>query len=217
MGTLIALIPITYFSRQIFGIGYYRDENNFDYTFSEGTGRLRTALYIDFSQQYNRYLGNLIFETISTGSVGNIGITHYNYSVLLNGVEQSSYVHTYDPPATLRDSNFYPLANKDDNYTYRGIIRTTFLNSGIEMNQTAHFQLTVFILHGGEELTIYRADFTIMWLLVVLVISTIVVAGIAIGLGGHMKNLSRYKEEEKEKDDRFFEYLRTRNKNNNGD
>jgi len=207
MPIVIALTPIVFNFRNIFGIGIYNAEDDYFNSYSDGTAGINLHLHVkrkvDFAERYEI---NTFVEPISTGNVVNYGLLSINIFYLKDNSQVfSDSVQFGTPRSSYSVYQFNLKLVKYDKLTCYGVIEMSLETGGIPTNDTINFQLSIIVPLGVED---YRnIDLALYVLLFFHFFLYIIVPVVLIWIFKPIFGLS-YSEEVLKRDEKFFEYLR---------
>lgn len=196
--------------KEVFRIGIYDINENFQNTYSDGTGGF--SLYIEISHEVNnRYAIRPEFRSRSTGNVVNYGILSVDFQLLCVNQSTIGESISYSAPS----SSYVGYAarmelDKYDNFTCRGTVEVALEADGGPLNDTIDFQVNLIIPMSREDLInidlgIYSLFFFYFFLYVIIPLILVKVFKPVLGL--------KYNEDDAQKDEKFLRYIRGRAKN----
>ncbi len=205
----LSLIPVIHNIVDVLGLGRYNLNQDFNHSFTQGTGGVNIHLYLELTQD-DRYIAKVNFNTISTGSIDPVGIVHLEYSIYKNEDAEIYLNQTLVTPTNSIAKIHYNLqCAKFDVITCTGEVNIRFLENSIEKEVSIDYVLSVVITTTSVEIS--NNWFVIsMWLLV-----------LDFGIVGYLvviiaKTIRRiqfdkwYTEEHKKTDEAFFKKIRKR-------
>lgn len=207
---LIIVLGITFYFFinlfNIFDVTNYRTDDDFTIEYNEGYG----GINVDFRITHVRFAlfdSILIFKTISSNNIEEIGITKVSFEVYrdeelvwFNDLEFTEPI-IYD-----YDSFYINNVHLHDNISCIGEINTEFNVSGIVQYETINFRLN--IIMPVNPLDIKDVYFwNLIWIEYGLGVILVVLIGFITKIIQTWRRGAKYIEEEKIRDEEFWEYV----------
>ncbi len=192
---------------RFFDVSHYRTINDFTIDYNRGFG----GTNLDFQISYRNYASfdsTLIFQTISSEEIEEIGITKVSYDIYRD--EELIYYNdlNFPEPFTYRfDSFIINDINIHDNISCIGTINAQFNIGGIVQNETFNFILSIIMPVNPLEIR-YSHLQNSLWAGFGLVVAQLVIIGLISRIIMRWKREATYSEEAKKKDQEFFDYIR---------
>ncbi|MFX0026312.1 MAG: hypothetical protein ACFE8M_07840 [Candidatus Hermodarchaeota archaeon] len=203
----ILLMPVLNDFTAALGLGHYNTNNNFNISFSGGTG----GLHVDFDLQLTsdeRHTGTITCRTISSGSVQQIGITYISYTISRETQPMDHFTNSYDPPLiSFQRTHINLRCYKDSEIRCTGSANVKFLVGEIEQEGIIDFVLSITITFSSGESSYYWRIAEV-WLVILDAIGIIV---LIITLAKIIRGIQFdkwYTEEHRKEDEEFFEKIR---------
>jgi hypothetical protein len=205
--SFILLLPILYNFKLVLGIGYYHNNNDFNNDLVGGTGGLNInfdlVLTID-----DRYTGTVNFDTISSGSVDQIGIISISYTIYKDSQILVPYSNSFDPPINVFQRTHNNLnCEKDNIIKCQGTATVKFLVGTVEQEEVINFELRIIITLSSVEIE-YTWDVIIVWLQIFEYIVIFALILILVKIIRRIKFDKQYTEDMKKEDEEFFDNIR---------
>ena len=202
---LVALLPVIFNFRNIFGLGIYNKEDDYFNSYSDGTAGINLHLQLDHEFD-NRYAIYTDIEPISTGDVVNYGIL----SIIIHYFADSkpafaTSIQFGTPRSNCSVQRIFLKLFKNTNLSCSGTIEISLETGGIPINDTINFQLTFIVPISKEDyrnidLALYVLLFFHFFLFVIIPVVLLWIFKPVLGL--------TYTEEDKKRDEKFQMYLR---------
>lgn len=205
MLTLIALAPVMFNFRSIFGIGIYNVEDSFFITYTDGNGGINLHLHLEHEVN-DRYAISSWIEPMSTEDVVNYGLNSLNIQYLANnGIKYEDYLIFASPRVGYMYYSFRTDLIKNDNFTCRGTAEVALQAEGFPINETINFQLTFLIPLSRQDLinidlAIYSLFFLYFFLYVIVPVVLVKIFKPVLGF--------KYREDDVRKDENFLNFIR---------
>jgi len=190
----------------IYDVSHYRTVNDFTIDYSEGYGGVQVAFRISY-RNYAYFNSLLIFETISSQDVEEIGITRVSYDIFRdNQFLRDNILDFPEPIMEGIDSFIISGIGLHDNISCIGYIDAQFNVSGIVQYERIDFILSIIMPVNPLEIrqvhlmNLIWAEYGLGILIVVLLIFFFRIIQI-------WRREATYTPEEKKKDREFFEYI----------
>lgn len=190
----------------IFDVTHYRTNDDFTIDYNQGFG----GINVDFRITHDRFAqfdSILIFQTISSEDVEEIGITEVSFDVYRD--ERLIWYNDLDftdPVKYDYDSFVIVGIHLHDNISCRGAIKAKFNVEGIVQNETINFILSIIMPVNPLEIRdVYF--WNLIWIEYGLGVLLIVLIGFITKIIQTWRREATYTEEEKIRDDEFWEYI----------
>ena len=205
----IILIPVIHNIVDILGLGRYNLYQDFDHSFTQGTGGVNVNFYLELTQD-DRYIAKVNFNTISTGSIEPVGILHLEYSIYKNEDAEFYVNQTLGTPENSIGKIHYNLkCEKFDVITCTGDANIRFLENSIEKEVSIDYVLSAVITFTSVEIS--NNWFIIsMWLIL---LDCGIMGYLVIVLAKTIRRIQFekwYTEDHKKTDEAFFKKIRKR-------
>lgn len=190
----------------IFGVGDYETKKNYTIDYSQGTGGIKLGFYLSHNVA-DQFSGNLVFRTTSSGDVEVVGISTFNFNVYRDEYLSGSGVCNFTEPVEYYN---YPLiinaVEKNHNLSCRGDVDVKFDVGGVIQNETIHFEISIIMPIDPIEIrNLY--DISLFGVEILLIIILIAMIGYIGKIIISEKRKSRYPEEMKKRDEKFWDYI----------
>jgi len=197
----------------LLGIGDFNLEDDYIFTYSEGSGRLGIILSVDYQEGSSpggitrRFIGTLTLYTTSDENVQNIGISYVYYFILINNGASKFNERDLNPPITSYSIDYTFYLDKGDNITCEGVAIAKFNVQGIIQNETVNYDISILVPMSPSEIT-YQLGYPIIWLEVLDIAFIIALIYAIVRFGKSIKHDLKYTEEMRKKDEKFFRYIK---------
>ena len=190
----------------IFDVTRYRSNDDFTISYNQGFG----GIEVDFRMTHSRFAqfdSILIFQTISSEDIEEIGITEVSYDIYTgNRIIWYQDLDFTEPVKYDYDSFILNGIHKHDNISCIGTINAKFNVEGIVQNETINFVLSIIMPVNPLEIRdIYF--FNLIWIEYGLGILLIVLIGFITKIIQTWRREATYTEVEKKRDEEFWEYI----------
>ncbi|MFX1570965.1 MAG: hypothetical protein ACFFCV_21710 [Promethearchaeota archaeon] len=190
----------------IFDVRHYQTDNDFIIDYGEEYGGVNVNFQISY-QNYASFDSLLIFHTISSANVEEIGITKVSFDVYSDTTLVWLNDFNYDPPVTYEyDSFVIGGIGQYDNISCIGIIYAQFNVEGIVQNETLPFVLSIVMpvnpleIRDVHFMNLIWIEYGLGILLLVLVLLTFRTIQI-------WKREATYTDDEIKKDKEFWDFI----------
>ena len=194
----------------IYNLSEFTARKEFTVNHAQGSGILNSnfRFYHGWDDIYH---GQLDFKTSCTGGVEDFGLTELNISVYRDEISQLTLQETLNgwPIYTYVFSleNIY----EDHVISCRGDVKTEFKVGSVMQNETIYFEISVKL---PKDLIQKRYDLaiTLRWSQFGLIMAEIIVIGFIINIWAKLKRESDYSEEERKKEEAFWDFIKKKSK-----
>ncbi|MFX0040935.1 MAG: hypothetical protein ACFFCY_16620 [Promethearchaeota archaeon] len=190
----------------IFDVSNYRNFDDFTIDYSQGFG----GINVDFRMSYRNeasFGSRLIFQTISSEEIEEIGITKVSYDVYKDELLAFDNELVFSVPVTEGYDIFIITAVAlNNNISCIGAIDAEFDVEGIIQYETINFVLNIIMPINPYEIRQSHL-INLIWIEFGLGASIAVFIGIILRTIQIWRRESTYTEEEKEKDREYFDYI----------
>jgi hypothetical protein len=190
----------------MFDVENYQTEDDFTIDYSEGYSGVNINFQISY-RNYASFDSLLIFQTISSDNVEEIGITRVSFDVYSDNALVWLNDFDYDPPVTYEyDSFVIGGIGQNDNISCFGTIKAKFNVGGIVQNETIPFILSIIMPVNPLEIrdvylmNLIWVEYGLGILLLVLVVSTFKTIQL-------WRREATYTIDEKKRDREFWDYI----------
>ncbi|MFX0040936.1 MAG: hypothetical protein ACFFCY_16615 [Promethearchaeota archaeon] len=190
----------------IFDVTRYNTNDNYTIDYAQGYGGVNVDFRMNY-RYYNSFNSRLIFHTISSGEVEEIGITRVSYDIYKDMSFMFDNNLVFSTPVT-EGYDFYVVGNVQlhDNISCIGFIDAQFNVEGIVHNERFNFTLSIIMpvnpieINGAYLMNLIWAEYGLGVLLAVLI-------GLIFRTIQIWRRESSYAEEDKKKDGEFWQYI----------
>ena len=203
--TISTIYLYTYYNRKDF-----YSENSYLKEYAEGQGGLHIYFTIG-PGEYNCY-ADIYFTPFSQGNVEINGLSRINYILYKNGGLTSGDNYNFlSPVSSWFAPNSINRIYQYDNITVIGNALVKFQINEIIYNETFNYLISIIPpldITGG----FYTQQLPMIWVGFVIILGIITLIGFSVNTFSKIRNEFRYTPDMKEKDEKFFRFLRKRKK-----
>ena len=191
---------------RIFDVTHYRTNDDFTIDYGQEFG----GINVDFRMTHSRFVqfdSILIFQTISSGDVEEIGITRVSFDIYRgNQLIWYNDLDFTEPVKYDYDSFILNGIHRHDNISCIGVIDAKFNVEGIVQNETINFLLNIIMpINPLEIRDIYF--WNLIWIEYGLGVLLLVFIGLIFKTIQTIRREASYTEEEKKRDEEFWDYI----------
>jgi len=147
---------------------------------------------------------------ITEGDVEDIGIINISYSVYINSDHFADQDDSLGVPVRIYDDSFLMYLYRNDRIVCTGSVDAIFEVEGIPQNETINFEIST-ILPINILSYSYEIHFPLVWLEIIIFVVIFVFLYVSFRIVKSILHELRYVDNIKEKDTKFFTYMKKRN------